>query len=83
MVSRDDVKNGKPAPDIFLMAAEKMGLVASDCVGFEDSPSGLQGLHAAGIRSVFIKDVVQPPEEILALAWSRCKDLNEAIELFG
>ena len=82
MVCGDDVIRKKPAPDIFLAAAEKLGLSPSDCVGFEDSIAGLQGLHAAGIRSVFIKDIVEPPEEILSAVWRRCKDLAEAAELF-
>jgi beta-phosphoglucomutase-like phosphatase (HAD superfamily) len=76
----DDVKNGKPNPEIFLNAAEKLKTPPSLCVGFEDSAAGLQALRAAGIRSVFIKDVVQPPEEVLATVWKRCADLEEAAE---
>jgi HAD superfamily hydrolase (TIGR01509 family) len=78
----DEVKHGKPAPDIFLLAAERLGKAPSECVGFEDSPAGLRGLHAAGIPSVFIKDLVEPPEKVLAAVWKRCKDLGEAVELF-
>ncbi|GHU04072.1 phosphorylated carbohydrates phosphatase [Spirochaetia bacterium] len=83
MVCGDEVKNGKPAPDIFLRAVEKLGVPASDCVGFEDSPAGLQALHAAKIPSVFVKDLVEPPEETLATVWRRCENLAEAAELFG
>ena len=79
----DEITNGKPAPDIFLLAAERLGKDPSECVGFEDSPAGLQGLHAAGIRSVFIKDTVDPAPEILATVWCSCVDLEEAAELFG
>jgi HAD superfamily hydrolase (TIGR01509 family) len=79
----DEVTNGKPAPDIFLLAAEKLGQLPRFCVGFEDSTAGLMGLHAAGIRSVFIKDVLDPPEEVLATVWRRCNDLSEAAALFG
>jgi len=79
----EDVTNGKPAPDIFLLAAKKLGKPPCDCVGFEDSTAGLMGLHAAGIRSVFIKDVLSPPEEVLATVWHRCNDLSEAAALFG
>ena len=79
----EDVTNGKPAPDIFLLAAKKLGQPPCDCVGFEDSTAGLMSLHAAGIRSVFIKDVLSPPEEVLATVWHRCNDLSEAAALFG
>jgi HAD superfamily hydrolase (TIGR01509 family) len=77
----DEVENGKPAPDIFLLAAKKLGQHPSACVGFEDSPAGLQGLHAAGIRSVFIKDVIDPSPEVLATVWRTYDDLSEAAEL--
>jgi len=79
----DEVENGKPAPDIFLLAAEKLGQPASACVGFEDSPAGLKGLQSAGIRSVFIKDILEPPQDVLNGIWRRCNDLIEAAELFS
>jgi HAD superfamily hydrolase (TIGR01509 family) len=79
----EEVTNGKPAPDIFLLAAKKLGQHPASCVGFEDSTAGLRGLHAAGIRSVFIKDVLSPPEEVLATVWHKCSDLSEAAALFG
>jgi HAD superfamily hydrolase (TIGR01509 family) len=79
----EEVKNGKPAPDIFLLAAEKLGQSPSVCVGFEDSPPGLMGLHTAGIRSIFIKDLIEPPPEVLATVWQRCNDLKEAAAFLG
>ena len=78
----DEVTNGKPAPDIFLLAAKKLGALPSACAGFEDSPAGLRGLHAAGIRSVFIRDLIDPPREVLDTVWRICGDLFEAVELF-
>jgi HAD superfamily hydrolase (TIGR01509 family) len=78
----DEVANGKPAPDIFLLASKKLGQHPSACVGFEDSPAGLRGLHAAGIRSVFIRDLIDPPQEVLDTVWRTCGDLSEAVELF-
>jgi HAD superfamily hydrolase (TIGR01509 family) len=79
----NEVSQGKPAPDIFLRAAELLGKAPGDCVGFEDSPAGLQSLHRAGIRSVFIQDMVAPSPAILATVWRCCKDLAEAAALFG
>jgi len=83
VVCGDEVTNGKPAPDIFLLAAEKLKVSPSSCAGFEDSPAGLKGLHSAGIRSIFIKDVIEPPQDVLATVWRRCNDLKEAAELFN
>lgn len=51
-ISGTDVKNGKPAPDIFLAAAEKMKLSPSRCVVIDDSLSGIQAACAAGMKSV-------------------------------
>ena len=78
----DEVVNGKPAPDIFLLAAKRLGKQPDSCVGFEDSPAGLWGLHCAGIRSVLVKDLLEPEPEILATVWRRCVDLAEAAKLF-
>jgi HAD superfamily hydrolase (TIGR01509 family) len=79
----EEITNGKPAPDIFLLTAKKLGQPPGACVGFEDSTAGLRGLAAAGIRSVFIKDVISPPQEVLDTVWRRCNDLSEAAALFG
>ncbi|PWJ87158.1 HAD superfamily hydrolase (TIGR01509 family) [Mesorhizobium loti] len=46
------VKNGKPAPDIFLFAADKMGANPADCIVIEDSPFGIQGAVAAGMTAI-------------------------------
>jgi beta-phosphoglucomutase-like phosphatase (HAD superfamily) len=83
MVFGDEVQRGKPAPDIFLLAAERLGKNPRRCVGFEDSPAGLQSLHSAGIPSVFVQDLVEPPPAIIATVWRRCGDLAEAAALFG
>jgi HAD superfamily hydrolase (TIGR01509 family) len=45
-----EVKNGKPAPDLFLYAAQKMGVAPEQCVVIEDSPFGVQAAKAAGMR---------------------------------
>ena len=50
IVTGDDpsVRNGKPAPDIFLEAARRLGVDPKDCLAFEDSISGCQSAKAAG-----------------------------------
>jgi len=75
----DEVTVGKPGPEIFLLAAERLGKAPAHCLGFEDSPAGLRGLHSAGIPSVFIKDLLEPPPEVLARVWKRCNTLDEII----
>ncbi len=48
MVTADDVAHGKPAPDCFLLAAERLGVAASDCLVWEDAPAGVAAGEAAG-----------------------------------
>ena len=51
-----DIKNGKPAPDIFLVAARKLGVAPSECLVFEDAPAGVEGARAAGMSVVVVPD---------------------------
>ena len=48
------VKQGKPAPDMFLLAAEQMGIAPSECLVLEDGNSGLEAAKAAGMQAIFI-----------------------------
>lgn len=52
LVSGEDVSVGKPAPDVFLRAAEKLGVTPADCVVIEDSPSGIRAAKNAGMRCI-------------------------------
>lgn len=48
LVAAEDVLHGKPAPDCFLLAAERLGVAASECLVFEDAPAGIEAAEAAG-----------------------------------
>lgn len=54
IVTPRNVARGKPAPDMFLLAAERMGVNPKDCLVFEDGQSGLDGAKAAGMETVFV-----------------------------
>ncbi|MFF7277155.1 HAD-IA family hydrolase [Streptomyces griseorubiginosus] len=53
-VSADEVAHGKPAPDVFLEAARRLGAVPADCVVLEDAAPGAAAAHAAGMRCIAI-----------------------------
>ena len=55
IVTASDVVNGKPAPDTFLLAAEKLGVDPVDCVVYEDGNPGIVGARAAGMRVVDVR----------------------------
>jgi HAD superfamily hydrolase (TIGR01509 family) len=52
LVCAEDYKRGKPAPDGFLLAAERLGVAPSDCLVFEDTELGIEAATAAGMASV-------------------------------
>lgn len=54
IITPEYVKRGKPAPDMFLLAAERMGVDPADCLVFEDGLMGLEAAKAAGMEAVFI-----------------------------
>jgi HAD superfamily hydrolase (TIGR01509 family) len=54
IVTPADVDRGKPAPDMFLLAAEKMGVAPEKCLVFEDGQAGIDAANAAGMQSVFV-----------------------------
>jgi len=59
VVGRDKVANGKPAPDLYLHAAERLGAPAARCWAFEDSLPGLTAAVAAGARTHWVPDIAQ------------------------
>ena len=56
--ARDDVARVKPAPDLFLLAAARLGVPAAACLVFEDSPNGIHAARAAGMRCVAVPNAV-------------------------
>ncbi|MBK3565052.1 HAD family phosphatase [Streptomyces sp. MBT62] len=54
VVSADEVAHGKPAPDVFLEAARRLGAAPADCVVLEDAAPGAAAAHAAGMRCIAI-----------------------------
>ena len=68
-VSSEEVARGKPAPDVYLEAAERLGLDPARCVAVEDSASGIRSAHAAGMRVIAYPNRHYPPtDDALALA---------------
>lgn len=63
-VSGDEVKNGKPSPDIFLLAAQRMGVPPEQCLVLEDSPFGVEAACRAGCKPIMVPDLTQPDDEL-------------------
>jgi len=86
-VSSEEVARGKPAPDVYLEAARRLGVDAARCVAVEDSASGIRAAHAAGMRVVVFPNRHYPPApDAVALATRSIGHLSElapAIEGHG
>jgi HAD superfamily hydrolase (TIGR01509 family) len=64
--SATEVEHGKPAPDLFLHAASRMGVSAASCAVVEDSPFGVEAARAAGMSSFAYAGGVMPAERLTA-----------------
>jgi HAD superfamily hydrolase (TIGR01509 family) len=68
-VSSEEVARGKPAPDVYLEAARRLGVDATRCAAVEDSRNGIRSAHAAGMRVLAIPNPHYPPsDDVLAAA---------------
>lgn len=80
IVSGQDVKNGKPAPDSYLAAAEMMGLKPEECYAVEDSFHGICSAHNAGCFTIMIPDLQIPDETFEPYYDDLSKDFFEVME---
>jgi HAD superfamily hydrolase (TIGR01509 family) len=77
-VSSEDVAAGKPAPDVYLEAARRLGVAPPSCAAIEDSENGIRSAAGAGMHVVAIPNPVFPPsEEALELADAVLASLGE------
>lgn len=81
IVCRGDYENGKPSPDPFLKAAERLGVESRLCLALEDSHIGVRSASAAGMMTVMVPDLLEPTEEMFALCVGVACDLHQVRDL--
>lgn len=81
IITGDMPLKGKPAPDIYLMSAERMGVDPVSCIGVEDSPNGIRSIYAAGMRPVMIPDQVKPSADVEKMLWKKCDCLRDLLQI--
>ena len=69
------VEHGKPEPDIYLFAAQKLGVEPHNCLAIEDSPNGITAAYRAGMYAVMVPDLTQPDRELQKMIYRKCDDL--------
>ena len=81
MLSSQDEYASKPAPDLFLACAKKMGVKPENCIVLEDSKNGIRAAYNANMRRVWIPDQVPFNEEDMKYVDLQCKNLKEVIDI--
>lgn len=83
IVSSDEVAHGKPAPDVYLETARRLGVAPSDCLVVEDSHNGVRAARAAGMTTVLVPNASVPPapgtRELADLVLDRLTGLDPAL----
>ena len=76
-----EVENGKPAPDIFLLAAERLGVKPEECLVLEDSKAGVIAGSSAGAKVIMVPDMFKPDDECKEKAYKIVNNLGEVINM--
>ena len=78
-----EVENGKPAPDVFLLAAERLGVKPEECLVLEDSKAGVIAGSSAGAKVIMVPDMFSPDDECREKAYKIVGNLGEVIKLLN
>ena len=82
LVGGDEIKHGKPCPEIYLRAAARLKVPPARCVAFEDSSAGLAAATAAGMFTIVVPEL-NPPAKPSAGAWCLLRSHVQALPLFS
>jgi HAD superfamily hydrolase (TIGR01509 family) len=77
IAAREDYARGKPSPDPFLKAAERLAIDPGSCLALEDSHNGVRAASSAGMMTIMVPDLLVATEEMKALCVCIAKDLHE------
>ena len=76
-----EVENGKPAPDVFSLAAERLGVKPEECLVLEDSKAGVIAGSSAGAKVIMVPDMFKPDEECKERTYRIVGNLGEVISI--
>ncbi|MCP4257779.1 MAG: HAD family phosphatase [Planctomycetes bacterium] len=81
IVTGDQIKNGKPSPDIFIEASRLLRISPENCLVLEDSEAGIKAAHSAGMTSIVVPDLIQPSEEVASIVYRIYYSLHDVKKL--
>lgn len=79
LITTEQVKRGKPFPDVYLYACKAMGFLPDECIAVEDSPNGVKSAHEAGCYTVMIPDLTPCDESIKSFVDSECGTIMDIL----
>lgn len=79
IVCGNEVERGKPEPDIFLLAAQKLHCLPMECIVLEDSFNGIKAAYKAGMRPIMVPDLMAPTQEIRELSHQIFESLEHVV----
>ena len=82
VIGGERVTAGKPAPDIYRLAACEAGVLPEQCLVLEDSPNGVKAAVAAGAQTIQVPDLLRPDASLLALGHTVMASLDDVARLF-
>lgn len=83
VVGGDLLRNSKPAPDIYLMTCERMGVLSENTYAIEDSYNGIRSANSAGMHPIMVPDLLPATEEMRSLSEAVFEDLFQVKDYFG
>ena len=81
IVTGDQIENGKPAPDLFLLAAQEISTPPGQCVVIEDAEAGIIGAKSAGMIPIMVPSTIAPSTTVKELSYAVVPSLYEALEI--
>ncbi len=78
----DEIEKGKPNPDVFLKACDKVGVKPMEAIVLEDSEAGIQAAYSAGIPVVCVPDMKEPGENYAKMAYKIVDSLTVVLHMF-
>jgi HAD superfamily hydrolase (TIGR01509 family) len=83
IVTREDVTNGKPHPEPYLTAADRLRQPPESVLAIEDSPTGVASAHAAGLMTIMIPDLIEPDADTRSRVIHVGRSLEDLCDLFS
>ena len=79
-ITGNEVSHGKPHPEIYLTACQKLGVDPKCCLAVEDSRNGILSAHTAGLSVAMVPDMIPPTKDLEGVLWGRFSSLSELIQ---